>query len=196
MRRLGYISRTLVVSAFLAAVSASSVGAQTGVARSFEQLQVLVGPGDSVSLLDASGEEFSGRIINLTPTELVVAVDGQPRTLQQSAVTRIRQRRGDSLRNGMWIGFGIGTGLAVAAVAAIAFDEYEDVGGAGWAAAAVGLYGAMGVGVGATIDALVCGVARSFTRIPLPPPLRSRWCHSSDVLRQEPRWRFGSRGPR
>jgi hypothetical protein len=40
-------------------------------------------------------------------------------------------------------------------LAAIAADDYESVGGAGWAAFAVAIYGAAGAGAGAGIDALI-----------------------------------------
>jgi hypothetical protein len=121
-------------------------------ARSFEQLQVFVGPGDTISVREASGEEFSARISDLTSTELVVMVDGRRRAFQPDDVIRIRQRRSDSLANGTWLGFGIGAGLGLVAVAA---DDSGLVNNAGWAVVVAAVYGGIGAGIGVGIDALI-----------------------------------------
>ena len=121
-------------------------------ARSFEQLQVFVGRGDTISVREGSGEEFSARVASLTATELVVAVNGQNRTFRSDDVIRIRQRRGDSLANGTWLGFGIGAGFALIA---FAVDNSGFADGAGWAVLAAAVYGGMGAGIGVGIDALI-----------------------------------------
>jgi hypothetical protein len=125
---------------------------RVGHARSFEQLQIFVGPGDTISVREASGEEFSARIADLTTTELVVMVDGRRRAFQADDVIRIRQRRGDSLANGTWLGFGIGAGLALVAVTT---DDSGFMDSAGWAVLVAAVYGGIGAGIGVGVDALI-----------------------------------------
>ena len=121
-------------------------------ARSFEQLQVFVANGDTVSVREASGQEFSARVAHVSATELVVMVDGQRRAFHPDDTIRIRQRRGDSLANGTWWGFGIGAGAALLAVAA---DDSGLVNDAGWAVVAAAVYGGIGAGIGVSVDALI-----------------------------------------
>ena len=135
------------------ALMASSVAAQPRTVQSFEQLRVLVGPTDRISIREGVGEEVSAQIIDLTSTELVVMVDGQRRAFHSDDVMRIRQRRSDSLGNGAWIGFAAGAGLALVGIAA----EPDLFDNAGWALLAIGLYGSMGAGVGVGVDALIRG---------------------------------------
>lgn len=125
-----------------------------GRARSFEQLQLFVQDGDSVSLRESSGVEVPARVAGLTPTELVVIIDGQRRAFQPEDAIRISQRRGDSLANGTWLGFGIGAGFALIAVG---MDNSDFFDGAGWALLAAGVYGGLGAGIGVGIDALIRG---------------------------------------
>jgi hypothetical protein len=121
-------------------------------ARSFEQLQVFVANGDTVSVREATGQEFSARVAHVSATELVVMVDGQRRAFHPDDTIRIRQRRGDSLANGTWWGFGIGAGAALLAVAA---DDSGLVNDAGWAVVAAAVYGGIGAGIGVSVDALI-----------------------------------------
>jgi hypothetical protein len=115
MRSTAFVMLTLWAST----VSAYAQGdTRTGIAASFEQLQVLVRPGNTVAVTDAAGSQVAGRIQSLTPSVLSLDVDGTARTFGETEVNLIRQRRGDSLANGAWWGFGIGAGLAVAVLAA------------------------------------------------------------------------------
>ena len=70
--------------------------ARAGVAASFEQLQVLVSPGNTVTVIDVAGSQASGRIDSLTPSVLSLDVNGPRRDFSEADVTVIRQRRGDS----------------------------------------------------------------------------------------------------
>jgi len=85
-----------------------------------------------------------------------MAIDGTHRDFLETEVTIIRQRRGDSLANGAWWGFGVGAALAAAVlVAYTACDLCDGELGPGEAAAAIGVYGAMGAGIGVGVDALI-----------------------------------------
>jgi hypothetical protein len=126
--------------------------AGTGVAASFEQLQVLVKPGNTVTVADAAGSEVSGRIESLTPSVLSLDLNGASRDFNEADVTVIRQRRGDSLANGAWWGFGVGAAIAALAIATCVECFTDEP---GWMVAAVSIYGAMGTGFGVGIDALI-----------------------------------------
>ena len=126
--------------------------AGTGVAASFEQLQVLVSPGSTVTVEDVAGSQVSGRIDSLTPSVLLLDVNNARRDFNEADVTTIRQRRGDSLANGAWWGFGVGVGIAALAMASC-WDCFSDE--PAWIGAAVAMYGALGTGFGVGIDALV-----------------------------------------
>jgi hypothetical protein len=136
------------------AVLQAPVRAQ-GQAGSFEQLGVLVRPGERVTVTPATGPPFSGRIANLSPDRLTLLVGKEMRTLQERDVASIRHRRDDSLANGAACGrCHIGPGLAMA-----------------------GLYGGIGAGIGVGIDALFRGKAEVFrnrgsgTRVVVTPEL-------------------------
>jgi hypothetical protein len=132
--------------------------------RSFEQLQVLVKAGDSITVATATGEELAGRIVTLTATELVIMTGSGPRSFQAGDLLRIRQRRGDSLANGIWTGVGIGVGLAVLGAA----SDDSDFFGAGFWIFAGGAYAAMGAGIGAGVDALIRRTYVIYDSTPIP----------------------------
>jgi len=157
----------VVLTLGVLSVMSTPLQAQDRIARSFEQLQVFVSPGDTVLVRDDSGEEVSGRIARLTATELVVLVANTPRVFAATDPLRIRQRRGDSLANGTWIGFASGVGLAVVAVAADGGDYFASP---GWVVVAAAIYGAMGAGIGVGVDALVRGRHVIYEQIPNRPP--------------------------
>lgn len=135
----------------LAAASAPTAAAQE-LAGSFDQLRVLVKPGDTIRVTDGAGQEARGRIATLTSTSLELLVAGNRRNFLESDVRTIRHRRSDPLANGAKWGFGIGAALGLLGGLAVA-AEYED------SAAAVPLvalfYGGLGAGIGVGIDAMI-----------------------------------------
>src|SRR5215208_2493140 len=58
-------------------------------ASSFEQLAVLVKPGDKITVLEASGTETSGRLQTLSRDRLMVATTAGPRPLTEADVVTI-----------------------------------------------------------------------------------------------------------
>lgn len=111
----------------------------------------------TVYVLDDTGVETSGRFLCLNPDSLVLLVDGAERRLEAARVKRI-QKRGDSLRNGAFIGAIVGAGMGLI-VAGISDCPGSDPGGSCPGTRAVaflfstGVYAAIGTG----IDALVVG---------------------------------------
>lgn len=138
----------------LLCASATRVEAQ-GVASSFDQLSVLVKPGDKITVVDVAGREAEGRIGQLSRDTLTLVTKAGPRQLGEGDVAKIRQRRSDSLQNGAIIGAaaGAGYGLALLALAA----AISDGGGPIPISVVTGMvvFTGMGAAAGAGIDALI-----------------------------------------
>lgn len=143
--------RCLTVAIVLLLGGASFAHAQ-GIASSFDQLRLLVRPGDTITVRDGAGTDTRGRIGSLSTETLVLNVGGRTRAYRQDDVTTIRTKRSDSLSNGALWGLGVGGGLAVLATAA-ACNGDDDCGG--WAAALALVYGGIGAGIGVGVDALI-----------------------------------------
>jgi hypothetical protein len=143
-------------------------GSDAPVARSFEQLQVLVRPGNTITVMDAAGAQVSGRLETLSSSLLSLSVDGTRRDFSEMDVDAIR-RRGDSLANGAWWGFGVGMGIAALAIATCVECFTDEP---AWIGAAVVMYGALGTGFGVGIDALVRGQHTIYRRPGLNVSLR------------------------
>ena len=82
-------------------------------ARSFEQLQVLIKPGDTIHVTDSMGVTSKGKVTGLSDSILRLSAKGSTRDLSEADVYKIQQWRGDSLKNGALIGFGVGVGMGV-----------------------------------------------------------------------------------
>lgn len=140
--------------------------AQERVARSFEQLQVFVGSGDTVLLRSNGGEERRARITTLSATQLIVTIAGQTQVFLPDHALRIRQRRNDSLANGSLIGLAAGAGIATVGFLVTWGEFPED---AGLLALVAGLYGGIGAGMGVGVDALIRGRQVIYERVPVSP---------------------------
>jgi hypothetical protein len=121
-------------------------------AASFEQLQMLVRPGDVITVIDDNGTKLRGTLTRLSSSSLQLVIGSTERTFEQSQVRTIRQRRGDSLANGAWTGLAVG--MVIPAIALLALHD-ECYCTAAEVAGALGAYGGLGAGIGVGIDALV-----------------------------------------
>jgi hypothetical protein len=137
--------------------------AAQGIAGSFQELRLLVGPGDTVTLVDPTGQKVSGKITDLSASSLAMMVDGRPREWRETDVVTITQRRGDSLGNGALIGLGVGAALAGIGSAVYAANTVGDTGG-GEVAAVIAIYGGIGAGIGTGVDALIAKPRLIFDR--------------------------------
>ena len=138
----------------LVCAGATRVDAQS-VASSFDQLSVLVKPGDKITIVDMTGREAEGRIGTLSRDQLTLVTKAGTRQLGERDVAKIRQRRSDSLQNGAIIGAAAGAGYGVAVLTLLAATD--DGGGPipiGVVTGMVVLTG-MGAAAGAGIDALI-----------------------------------------
>jgi len=131
----------------------SRVEAQ-GVASSFDQLGVLVKPGDSITVVEVGGSEIKGRVARLSRDRLTLQTAAGTRELGEPEVTLIRHRRGDSLKNGAIIGAIAGIAYFVTGAALLGDTDGGDV-IVGTAIAGGLLSAGMGAAAGAGIDALI-----------------------------------------
>jgi hypothetical protein len=137
----------------LLCAGATRVEAQ-GVASSFDQLGVLVASGDKITVVDAAGVKAEGRIGILSRDRLTLSTPAGPREFGEQDVAEIRQRRGDSLKNGAIIGAVAGTAFYVTMAAiASSIDEGDVI--VGTAIAGGVIFAGVGAAAGAGIDALI-----------------------------------------
>jgi hypothetical protein len=125
-----------------------------GVASSFDQLGVLVNPGDKISVVDVTGGEVHGRIAKLSRDTLTLATGAGPRQFGEVDVATIRQRRDDSLVNGAIIGAVAGTAYVLTALAVLGDSDGGEV-IVPTAIAGTVLFAGMGAAAGVGIDALI-----------------------------------------
>ena len=141
-----------VVSLVLLLVSFATPGQAQELAGSFDQLRVLVKPGDTLRITDKTGQVIRGSIAELSASSLALQVSGVRRTFLESDIASIYQRRPDSIANGAKWGFAVGAGLGVLGGIAIV-REYDD-GGVALIPILGLVYGAIGAGAGAGLDAM------------------------------------------
>jgi hypothetical protein len=142
---------TLFLMASLLCFAGPNAAAQE--AQSFEQLKLLVKPGDKIYVTDSSGIITKGKIGGLTTSTLTLLSDKKTLDLSEKDVSRIRQWRHDSLKNGTLIGLGVGVGLGLIGTIAYCNDGWGDCGGE--AVAVVAIWGGLGAGIGVGVDALI-----------------------------------------
>lgn len=143
------VSRTLALT-LLTMASAGLASAQT-VPSSFKDMQILVGAGNRVTVVDSTGAATTGRISELDASRLSIQTPSGPRSFSQDDVVVVRQRRPDPLKNGLAIGAAIGAGLGLAAeISCGGNDEY--CGRPGWLTLGTTLWG---IGIGTFADALL-----------------------------------------
>jgi hypothetical protein len=136
---------------FLLFTAIAQTTAAQGIAGSFEQLQVLVSPGDTVTVMDATGVETKGTIAALSSSTLTLLAEGTQRELSENEITTIKRLRTDSLANGALYGAAGGVAFATTGLIIFAGEGLD----ASEAVAVLGAYAAIGTGIGVAVDALI-----------------------------------------
>jgi hypothetical protein len=121
-------------------------------ATSFEQLKLLVKPGDTVTVRESSGQITKGKIAAMTGSSLRLVSGSGIRDMADRDVVEVRQRRGDSLGNGAING--AIAGAAFGTLSAFLGDCLSDP-CAGERVAVIGVVTGLGAGIGVGIDALI-----------------------------------------
>lgn len=147
-------SLTIVCAAFVLLWGGPARVEAQAIASSLDQLAVVVKTGDKISVVDIAGNETEGRLGTLSREGLTLFTDAGPRVLGEADIATIRQRRGDSLKNGMIIGAIAGTAYFLTGAALLSDSDGGDV---IVSTAVVGgvLFAALGAAAGAGIDALI-----------------------------------------
>jgi len=142
--------RRLVV--VVLAALAMPVGARADdTARPLASISSLVKPSVYVHL--RNGGEMAGALLRVTDDEIVMVVNAAETRIPAANVSMV-EVPGDSLKNGFFIGAGIGFGLGLLAGAAA--DDGDDFGAGSIAAVSLVEAGVFGL-IGAAIDALIDG---------------------------------------
>jgi hypothetical protein len=149
---------------FLCVMAASSVAHAQAIANSFNELQSLVKPGDTIRVTSTDGAEITGRLVDLSSASLVLAAGNDRREWQVSDVARISQRRGDSLVNGALWGLAGGGSFGFFLGAAATAEGAGTMGEAQAMALVAAAFGAMGAGIGVGVDALIAKRVPIFER--------------------------------
>jgi len=119
-------------------------------ATSLDQLIVILGTGDKVTVFDESGRKTTGRMNRLNSNEFELKVGEKLQIFAQKEIRRITRDQPDSPLNGFLIGAGIGFGATLPVYLAVA-DSDET----GLALAASGIWALAGGGIGALVDACI-----------------------------------------
>ena len=138
----------------LVTVLATAAHAEAQTAASFDELPLVLRPGDRVTVTDDSGRNLTGRIIDLSPSTLSLEARGARLDLRAAEVSFIRQRRPDPLRNGALIGLGVGA-IPAAYLSWLAHGYAHNEGGESAAAGVAGWSLVVAAGIGAGVDALI-----------------------------------------
>lgn len=154
--RAGFSVRSCrrILGVFLFLAAAAAADAQE-IATSFDQLRVLVKPGDTVTVTDAAGNETRGRIETLSSSSLALSVGNNQRTWTTSEVRTISQQRRASLGTGAKWGFLIGAGIGALAGLGAAQSDYSAGESVAIGFLGAGLYGGIGAGIGVGVRSLM-----------------------------------------
>jgi hypothetical protein len=127
----------------------------------FADLQRLVEIGDTLTVSDSSGASSKGRLSGLTASALTLEIGQEQRHFAETDVTRIRQRRQDSLLNGALFG-----ALAGGVIGLMGENSCgNDLGCNSPTGAILALGLGIGVGAGVGIDALITKERTIFDRL-------------------------------
>ena len=118
--------------------------------KDFGELPSRVRVGDTVWLMGDDGREEKGKLWALSASSLEIMAKGQAKAFKADNLRAVWARDRDSLANGALIG--MGTGVALAALAANVCDDYLPC-----FAVAGAVYGGLGAAIGMGIDAITPG---------------------------------------
>jgi hypothetical protein len=166
--------------AILTLLSVADAASAQEVATSFEQLRVLVKPGDSVTVTHADGRQVEGPIRSLSSSSLELIADDTPRSFAEAEVRAVSQQHRASPRTGAKWGFFIGAGFGALAGVGAAARGYSAGESVGWAVGGAALYGGLGAGIGVGVASLIrsprviyAGRSPSSARLSVSPVLLS-----------------------
>ena len=159
---MSFSMRSLALVFVISAVATPAARAQT-TASGAEDFSALVGTRSSLIVIDDAGKETSGRLLRADRESLTMTAAGRELTFERQHVTSVYER-GDSVKNGMYIGLVTGAAVGIAGGVSSTqcggfFGARACTGGDKARLAAIGgtMLGALGMGIGVGIDALITG---------------------------------------
>jgi hypothetical protein len=122
------------------------------IASNFDQLRVLVRPGDTLTFTDEAGNEFKGRLLELSSSLLAVRTGNKRRELTVDEIQRItRPQHGDAGTGALW-GAGVGAGFGMLMIST-QFPSGRCSDCAGYLFSSGLVFGGIGAGLGAAFAA-------------------------------------------
>lgn len=149
MQAHAHLTTVSAVLCLILAMAASGAEAQS-IPTTFDQLQFLAKPGDTITVTDTTGRNITGELTALSSSLLTLQHNGTGQEFTERDISTIHQRRGDSLANGaLWgaLAGGVSSGVLVGMT-------FESGDSQGRAAAFIATWAGMGAAIGAGIDAL------------------------------------------
>jgi hypothetical protein len=145
------VTRLTVTVGVLVLTLAHAARAQE-IASNFDQLRVLVKPGDILTLTDDAGNEFKGRLLELSSSSLAVLTGKQRRELTVDEIQQItRPQHGDAGTGAKW-GAAAGAGFGMLMIST-QFPSGRCYDCAGYLVGSGLMFGGIGAGLGAAFAA-------------------------------------------
>jgi hypothetical protein len=130
-----------------ALVCAAGTPASAQFATSFDQLQNVTKPGQTLFVIDREGNETRGRLERISDDSITLAVRRGARQFSEDEIVVVRKLADDSVLNGAAIG-----GSILGGIAALTFFACDECTGLG--SVVVGEF-VIGAGLGALVDAFI-----------------------------------------
>jgi hypothetical protein len=112
--RIGRLLRVYAFEVLCAVFLLGAAGVQAQEpATSLDQLNLLMGTGDKITLVESSGNKIKGKVNRLAPDGLDLNVSGHVQTFQGKDIRQITRTKPDSVLNGFLIGAAIGFGATL-----------------------------------------------------------------------------------
>lgn len=144
-------------------------------ATTLEQLQSRVAAGQTITVVDSSGQKIRGQISGLSASELKLDADGKQRTYTSETLAEVRTQHKDSLWNGTLIGAAAGSIFLIGMVASDWCSDEASCGGSyAWGVAYMGMGAAAGAGIDALRKGQITVYRRSSSAVGVAPVLNPR----------------------
>ena len=160
----------LLTLALITNLGAMSVAAAQPAAKTPDDFSA-IGAGQTITVFTDTGAQTTGRLLRFTPESLAIAVDDVETTFERRSVSSVVEH-GDSLGNGMKVGaiagggFGLFIGIGLASWTSCGYGGCDVGEGSAVAMIPTAIFGLIGLGMGAGIDALNTGQRRLYDGTP------------------------------
>ena len=127
-----------------------NLAAQITPVHSFGELQGLIKPGETITVIDRGGKSTTGRLDSISATSVRVVTANDPKEFTNTAISQITKKRHDALWNGAIIG--LIAGAAVAGFASNAATSGQGCNDTSFCRTVLLAGAAAGLGIGTALD--------------------------------------------